>query len=152
MKKTRFTYIFILVLLVLTALAAVRYLSARTYVAENTILVRYGRGEQMVRLDELPLTTVKGAITDARGAVRAIDARGVSAADILRAAGIAPEALSRLTVTASDAYSAELAPGEILQDNNVWLILQDDGSIQLIVFSDVDSRRNVRGVQILEAE
>lgn len=152
MKKTRFTWILIAALLVVTALTAAWHLTTRTQVAENALLIRSNGIEQTLSIGELSLVSVQGEISNAKGEVRAIDAQGVAVADVLRAANVSPESLSRLTVTAADAYSATLTAEDILQDANAWFILQDEGGVQMIVFSDSNSKRNVRNVQILEAE
>lgn len=138
-------------LLLISACFAVWHLTTRTEVARGELLIRQGEAEVRLCLTDLDLSRVQGEVVDGKGDTHAVDAQGLSVADVVRAAGLDVNALTQLTVTAGDAYSAVLSGDEVRQPETAWLILQDDGA-RLIVFGDPDSRRNVSDVAILEAE
>ena len=145
--KKRFTPIFIAALLVLTAIAAAWHLTARTPDTPGAIAVTFGENQTILHAGALTLTDLQGEIVNGKGETIFINAQGVSLPDLLAAAGA--ENASAAAAIASDAYSARLTAGEF---DRAYIILQDDGSFRLVVFSDPDSRRAVRNLTEVIAE
>ena len=141
MKKVEPIKIIVILMVLITAAAAAFHLATRTAVAEGTLRV-----EQVDRVLELPLerlelTAVRGAVVNGRGEERTVDAQGILLDHVLREAGITE--FSEVTVTAGDEYSARVTAEEVAETGKVYLIRQEEGGMQLIVFGDSDSRRNV---------
>ena len=51
-----------------------------------------------------------------------------------------------MTVVADDEYRAEVSAAEIAAEDTVARILQEDGGVQMVVFPDSNSKRNVTNV------
>ncbi len=119
-------------------LAAV-HLTTRTPDAEGEILVD---GEPVVIAD-LQLESVTGNIVNGKGEEKQINALGVSLSEVCGSD------FKTVTLTASDEYSAVVSMGEI---ENAYLILSDDGTLQLIVFGDVNAKRDVKNVVRIDTE
>lgn len=117
----------------LTAILAVMHLTTRTPEAEGAILVN---GEALTIAD-FELQQVTGTIVNAKGEEKSIDAQGIPMGEICSGD------FTTVTVTASDEYHAELYADDL---QNAYLILKDDGTMQLIVFGDESSKRDVKNV------
>lgn len=70
-----------------------------------------------------------------------IDTRGVQLCDILSLAGAS--SYTQVTLVAEDEYSAAVTAEEVDADVQVYVILQEDGGWQLVVFGDPYSKLNV---------
>lgn len=151
MKHKR-TLILISALLIATAAFAFLHLSGRTDVQPGEVIILSNGRERILSVSDLPLTGVDGEITNAKGDVLAVSGSGVPLADVLAGAEIDPYALETVAVIASDEYRAELTSEEIRTPEKVWLTVQEDGSLRLIVFGDPDSRRNVTNVVRMEVK
>lgn len=149
MKKSLRLPILLCALILATALSAVWHLSTRPETESGAILLRLGDQESVIRPDMLSFSIVHLETVNAKGETRSIDGPGILLCDALAAAGIDTDSIESVTVTASDSYSASVT-GEELRAGRVWLTLQADDTWQLVLPEDADSRRNVRGVQLLE--
>lgn len=147
MKKNKMLWLVGIVLL-MTAAAAVLHLTTRTEVPEGQLLVACDGKETEIAISELKLQTVQGTISNAKGDKREINAQGVPVADVLEKAGA--ENFSAVAVAADDEYRAELTAEEAADRQNVFFILQEEGGVQLIVFTDNNSKRNVSNAVRLE--
>lgn len=143
MKHNRFAAIVILVLAVLTAAAAGIHLATRTPAAEGALRVEQPGGVAHVRLDELELAPVQGAIRNGKGDELTVDGQGALLSVVLERAGVTE--FARITVTADDEYSAVVTAEEVFQPDKVYLILEN-GGMRLVVFGDENSKRNVSDV------
>ena len=52
----------------------------------------------------------------------------------------------QVTVTADDEYSAVVTAEELAAPDKVYLIAQEEDGVQLVVFGDSNSKRNVSNV------
>lgn len=147
MKKNNVILLLGAVLLV-TMAVAVLHLSTRTVVPEGHLLVTCDGKETEIAVSKLKLQTVRGTISNAKGDKRTIDAQGVAVATILSEAGISE--CSTVVIVAEDEYRAELTAEEAFSVEGVYIILQEEGGVQLIVFSDINSKRSVSNVVRLE--
>ena len=144
MKKNRVVVSVIIALVAVTALAAVIHLTTRVSVPEGVLLVEAAGQAKEVAWDKLELTAVQGTLVNGKGEERPIDAQGILLRDVLEDIGVSVE--TEVTVIAQDEYSASVTAQEIETDGQVYLAATEDGGIQMVVFGDSDSKRNVTGV------
>lgn len=143
MRKISLTQVLICVIVLVTAVVACFYLTTRTAVSEGTLRIEHGSQVLELSLDQLEWTSVQGTIRNGKGEESTVDALGILLADVLKAANVE---VSTVTITADDEYSAKVTPEEIADPGKVYLIREEDGGIQLIVFGDENSKRNVSNV------
>ena len=144
MKKISPTQAIICAIVVITAAVAAFYLTTRTAVSEGTLRIEYGSQVQELPLDRLEWISVQGIVRNGKGEENDVDAQGILFADVLKAANVGE--FSTVTVTADDEYSAEVTSEETADPGKVYLIKQEGGGVQLIVFCDENSKRNVSDV------
>ena len=137
--KNKKLLIIIALLIVLTAIIAVTHLTTRTPEIEGEVLVN---GES-VKIASFDMSPVSGTIVNGKGEETQIDAQGVALSEVCSGD------FDSVTVTAADEYHASVNADEI---QNAYLILNDDGSLQLIVFGDANQKRCVRNVARIDTE
>lgn len=142
-------YILLLSLLVLTALLAGWYLTTRDTVPENSIRVTWAGKTTDLDVTNLTGEPVKGTLVSGKGKETAIDTTGLSLQAALAAARVDTAAVESVTVTAQDAFSAELSGEEMREEGKAYLILENGGAT-LVVFGDSNSKRNVRQVMQID--
>lgn len=145
MKNNRTLLLILAALILLTGIVAAVHLTTRAAAPEGTLLVQQGSGEdQTLAIEDLPLGPVQGTVVNGKGEERTIDDQGILLSDALKRAGIgAPDGV---TVTGDDEYSAQVTGEEIAEPDRVYLVRQENGRLQLIVFGDSNSKRNVSDV------
>lgn len=141
-KKTAF--LLVVAVLLLTAVLAVVHLTTREQVETGRLVVSYQNKQQEVVFTKLPLQQIQGTISNAKGQTFSVDAKGLSAEAFLAELNIT--GFSKMTVVADDEYRAEVSAAEIAAEDTVALILQEDGGVQMVVFPDSNSKRNVTNV------
>ena len=139
-------------LVTLTGIFAAAHLTTRAAAPEHALVICAGGAETVLDMDAVEWEEVRGETVNGRGEVNAIEAPGLPLGELLAAAGIDPESVAEVRAIASDAYSATMTGEEVRAEGTVCLIRRDDGSCQMVVFGDPNSRRNVRDVERLEAE
>lgn len=144
MKRNRVVVLIIIALVAVTALAAVIHLTTRVSVPEGVLLVETAGQTKEVAWGRLELMSVQGTLINGKGEERTIEAQGILLRDMLEGIGASVE--TEVTVIAEDEYSASVTAEEIKADGQVYLAATDDGGIQLVVFGDSNSKRNVSGV------
>lgn len=120
----------------MTAVLAVLHLTTRTPEIEGAVLVN---GES-VQLTELELSRVTGTIVNGKGEEKQVDAQGILLSEIC-------VEFSEATVTAADEYSAVVDEQD---SENAYLIVEEDGSLRLVVFGDENARRDVKNVSRID--
>ena len=143
MKNKRVYLIILAVLVVITAVLAVVHVTTRERIPDGAVLIRQKGEERYVTPKAQFQTAVKGTIVNGKGEEKIIDAKGIALKDLAKGE------FNRATVIASDEYSAVVNAAEA---DNAYLILSDDGSVQLVVFGDTNSKRAVRNVAIVSFE
>lgn len=149
MKKNR-VVLLISALVLLTAAAAAVRLSGRAVPAAGTLRIEKGGNAVELPVAELELANVRGTVVNGKGESRAIDSQGLLLSAVLDAADVQAEA--QVTVTADDAYSAAVSAAELSAPDMVYLIQQEDGGMQMVVFGDANSKRNVSNVAMVTVE
>lgn len=150
MKKVEPVKIAIVILVFITAIVAIFYLSTRPTASEGTLRIENGGQIIELPLNRLGFIPVRGTVVNGKGEERTVDAQGVLLIEVLREAGI--EEFSEVTVTADDAYNAMVTAAEIAEPDRVYLIQQDEGGLRLIVFGDSNSKRSVSDVASLSVQ
>lgn len=144
MKRNKVLLLIIIALAAATTLVAVIHLNTRVSAPEGVLLVEAGDHTEEIVWDRLELTAVRGTLVNGKGEERGVDTRGILLRDMLEYAGVSAE--TEVTVIAEDEYSASVTAAEIEADGQVYLAASEDGGVQLVVFGDSNSKRNVTGV------
>ena len=144
MKRNKVVLLIIIALAAATALVAVIHLNTRVSAPEGVLLVETADHTEEIVWDRLELTAVQGTLVNGKGEERGVDARGILLRDVLKYAGVSAE--TEVTVIAEDEYRASVTAAEIEADGQVDLAALEDGGVQLVVFGDSNSKRNVTGV------
>lgn len=110
----------------------------------GTVLVEYGGKVEELSLDRVELTAVRGTVINGKGQERKVDAQGAPLSAVLAEAGIT--SYTQTAVTADDEYSVTVTQEEAAAPDRVFLIVQEGERIQLLVFGDPNSKRNVANV------
>lgn len=138
----------IVLLCVLTAVLALIHMNSRPQVAENSIDIISGTTTTSISLDDISLIDVKGTIVNGKGETKDINAKGCLLSSLLNQAKVT--VTDSVKVIASDEYSATITADE-LKGDAVYLI-QNEDSYQLLVFTDQNSKRNVKDVERIEIQ
>lgn len=148
MKKNTRIYILIAILVMLTsAFAALRF-ATREEIPGGTLQIETSDRTIRVRFSDLELENVSGTIVNGKGEEKAVDAQGIPLSGLLNQYQI--EGFTEVTAEADDTYSAVITAEEAAVPGKVSLIAQEDGGVQMVVFGDANSKRNVSGVVILK--
>lgn len=147
MKKTKPIYIVIAVLVLLTAIAAAVHFATRTNVPEGSLRVEYGGKAVDLAVGRLELSPVQGTVRNSKGEEKSIDGQGILLSRVLEQAGAGE--YSAVTITAGDEYSAVVTAEEAAEAGRVYLLLEEDCSLRLVVFGDENSKRNVSDVKLV---
>ena len=150
MKKVEPVKIVIIVLVLITTVVAIFYLTTRPATQEGILRIENGGQVIELPLERLTFASVHGTTVNGKGEERTIDAQGILLDQILREAGISE--FTEVTVTADDAYNAVVTAEEIAEPDRVYLIQQDEGGLRLIVFVDRNSTRSVSYVEYLSVK
>ncbi len=144
-------YILLLALLTVTALLTMWYLTTRDAVPEKTVRVTWAGKTIDLDAAKLNREPVKGTLVNGKGQERTVDTMGLSLAQVLSDAHVDVDAIELITVTAQDAFSAQVTGDEIRQEGKAYLILEED-DVVLVVFGDTNSKRNVRQVAQIDVQ
>lgn len=144
--KNRKLFIIVIILVVLTVLLAVTYLSGREQIAENTVLLTVGGKNQTVSLDNLSYQSISGVRVNGKGEEIPVSGQGVSLSDLLAQCGVTK--YETVTVVSDDSYSAQVHADEAENAN----FLLEEGTLRLIVFGDSNSKRSVSNIKQITIE
>lgn len=150
--KKRLIPIILAVLIIATAAVAAWHLTTREQYESGGLTVQYDDQQIVLRAESLSLTQVTGETVNGKGETSAVDAQGIELAEALSSAGIDTAAIGSIEAVASDEYRAEITGDELRESGKVYLILDSDGSFQMIVFGDANSKRNVRDLVAIELQ
>jgi len=133
----------ILVLVVLTGIAAYFLLSTREEVTEGTVQVTIDGHPQTLKLSALPYEPVSGVRVDGKGESIPGAGDGIYVKALLETQKVSSYA--KVTVVSDDSYSAELTAEKIAEEGKAYLMLDED-YLRLVVFGDPNSKRSVSNV------
>lgn len=144
MKRTSRSTWLIAALTLLTAALAMAYLATRDTAPIGTVRIESPGKTADIALSQLELSSIKGSILNGKGEEKVIETQGLPMSQLLQQNRF--EGFSSVTVTADDAYSAAVTAEEIASPGRIYLTLQEDDGIRLLVFGDADSKRQVSNV------
>ena len=142
--KTNKVKVFVIVLAVLAAAAAVLHLNTRKVVAEGTLSVTVKGAETTLDISEFAYKQVTGSRMNGKGETIQIDAQGVALKDVLAMAKAAD--YETVTIYSDDSYSAVVTAEEVEDGTKAFLIVGDENELRLVVFGDTNSKRSVSNV------
>ena len=148
-KKIKITC---LLLLGIAILVGILHVSRWEEVPSQRLVVEWEGKKKEISFSDLSLMAVHGTQKTAKGEIREIDAKGCLLKTALEVAVGAPIDAEKATVFAGDGFSAEVTAEEWEQPEQVYLILREDETIQLLVLGDSDSKRNVKDVERILVE
>ena len=145
MKKIKPINAVIAALVLLTIVSAAVHFATRTDV--GMLRVEYSGTAVELSVDRLELEPVRGTLRSGKGEELTIDGQGLPLSQVLERAGAGK--YSVVTVTANDEYSAVVTAEEVADPGRVYLLLEEDGSLRLVVFGDENRKRNVSDVRLV---
>lgn len=141
--KTHKALLLILVLVMITGIAAWFHLTSREEVAAGTLQITVNGNTQTIELAALDYAPVSGVRVNGKGETISVEGRGILVKDLLASTKIA--SYSKVTVVSDDSYTAELTAEEVAEDGKAWLLLEQP-YLRLVVFGDQNSKRSVSNV------
>lgn len=141
--KTHKALLLILVLVMITGIAAWFHLTSREEAAEGTLQITVSGNTQTIELAALDYAPVSGVRVNGKGETISVEGRGILVKDLLASTKIA--SYSKVTVVSDDSYTAELTAEEVAEDGKAWLLLEQP-YLRLVVFGDQNSKRSVSNV------
>ena len=137
MKHKKAVFGIIAVLVLMTAVLTIVHLRTRDQVPEGALLVNYNGKAIYVEVDKLNTEAVSGTVTNGKGEEKAIQGQGLPLFSLLDGA------FQSAVVSAEDEYTATVGMEDA---ENAFLILNEDGSLRLVVFGDPNAKRDVKQV------
>lgn len=142
MKKHR-VLAFILVLVLVTGIAAWLHLTTREEVPQGTLQIMVNGEARTVKLSDLGYEQVSGVRVNGKGESIPVEGQGILLKDLLSGEQVGP--FQKVTIVADDSYSAELTAEEVAAEDKAYLLLEED-SLRLVVFGDENSKRSITNV------
>lgn len=144
MKKNKLTIAIIAALVIITTVTAAIHLSTRQTPPKGVLRIEAQDKTVDLPLSELNLSPVHGTVMNAKGDPKEIDGQGLLLSGVLDKAG--STGYTQVSAVADDEYSATVTAEEIGESGRVYLLLEEGEQLQLLVFGDTNSKRNVSHV------
>lgn len=141
--KTHKALLLILVLVIITGIAAWFHLTSREVVAEGTLQITVSGNTKTIELAALDYAPVSGVRVNGKGETISVEGRGILVKDLLASTKIA--SYSKVTVVSDDSYTADLTAEEVAESGKAYLLLEQP-YLRLVVFGDQNSKRSVSNV------
>lgn len=148
MKKHK-ALIFVIILAVLTGIAAIVHLNTRETVPEHAVAVSYEDETVYVDLDSLTYEHVSGVRINGKGEEKKVEGQGILVKDML--ANLQILDYDTISIVSDDSYTAEVTAPEVSEDDKVYLMYEEE-ELRLIVFGDTDSKRSVSNVVKIDVQ
>ena len=142
--KTSKVKIFVIVLLSFTIIVAFLHLNTREDIAEGTLLLSIADKSVTIDISEFAYKQVTGVRMNGKGEEIEVNASGISLKNILEQQKI--KNYTKVLVFSDDSYSAEILAEELEKDDKVFLIVDEEKTLRLVVFGDTNSKRSVSNV------
>lgn len=142
--KTSKVKIFVIVLLSFTIIVAFLHLNTREDIAEGTLLLSIADKSVTIDISEFAYKQVTGVRMNGKGEEIEVNASGISLKNILEQQKI--KNYTKVLVFSDDSYSAEILAEELETDDKVFLIVDEEKTLRLVVFGDTNSKRSVSNV------
>lgn len=147
--KSKKLIIFVIAIGLLAVFSGIVYFGTIEENPENTLRITYNEKEIFSDYTKLDYKEVTGTSVNGKGEEKQLEGKAVLLKDILEKEEITQ--YSKVVAVAEDAYQAEITKDEILEEEKVYLFLEDN-TLRLIVFGDKNSKRNVSNVVQLIVE
>lgn len=148
MKKHK-ALIFVIILVVLTGIAAIVHLTTREAVPEHSVAITYEGETICVDLDELAYRQVSGVRINGKGEEKPVEGQGILLKDMLEALQILN--YESISIASDDSYTAEVNLAEVQAEDKVYLMYEEK-ELRLVVFGDTDSKRSVSNVVKIDVQ
>lgn len=142
--KTHKVKIFVIVLLSLTIIIALIHLNMWKPIADGTLLISAQDKSVTVDISKFEYEQVTGIRVNGKGEEIEIDALGISLKDVLTQVKI--QNYTKVVVISDDSYKAEILAEEIEVESKAFLIVEEEKTLRLVVFGDINSKRSVSNV------
>ena len=130
---------------------------------DGAVTLKNGGKTVQIPLGELDQMAFSGETVNGKGERATHDYHGVPLKTLLEDQQVDLGAVSAVTVTAADQFSADYTIDEINEEGKVWLAVRVDGQsvegvdpgtpgAQMVVFGDPNSKRNVRCLTEIETK
>lgn len=147
MKKLKPIYAVFAALVLLTIIAAAVHFATRIDVPEGTLRVEFGGKATELAVGKLELCPIQDTVRNGKGEELPVDGQGILLGKLLEQADVGE--YSTVIITADDEYSAAVTAEEAAESDRVYLFVEEDGSLRLVVFGDQNSKRNVSNVKLV---
>lgn len=148
MKTRKISILLLLVLCAAVLLFAVWHFGTRNVVESGKVQIITAGAKTELAFDKIDMTEIHGQVVNGKGEERSVDGKGALLSSVLATAGVTVQ--TEVKVTSDDEYSAVVTAEEVSAPDKVYLMLQEDGEIQMVVFGDANSKRNVTNVKVIE--
>lgn len=142
--KSRKIIIFVAILFLLTAIAAVIHLNTREEIPENALKITVGDKEYFIDIEKLEYKHVEGTRVNGKGEEITVDGQGIRLQKVLENVDITE--YSEVSVISDDSYSASLSSEEVADTEKAFLLRQEEKGLRLVVFGDENSKRSVSNI------
>ena len=136
--------IFVILLVSLTIIVAFIHWNTRESIAEGTLLLSIGDESIIIDISKFDYEQVTGIRMNGKGEELIVDALGISLKSILEKENI--QNYKKVVVFSKDSYNAEILAEEVEKDSKVFLIVEEEKELRLVVFGDTNSKRSVSNV------
>ncbi len=142
--KTHKVRIFIILLVSFTIVVAFIHLTTWETIAQGTLLISTGDTSVTVDISKFDYEQVTGIRMNGKGEELTVNAPGISLKDVLEQQKI--HSYTKVIIFSDDSYHAEVLAEEVEKDAKVFLIVEEDKTLRLVVFGDTNSKRSVSNV------
>lgn len=145
----------IVVLCLATIISVSVFQVMRESIPKSVLTINYVGNKTIVDPFRLERIDVKGTITDGKGDKKDISSKGFRLIDCINMAKVPEEGYNTARILSEDGYAAELTRDEARDDKKTFFIINEDKetkaqTLQLVVFGDSDSKRQVKNVTMIE--
>ena len=116
--KSHKVAILTIVLVIITAIAAIVHLSTRKEIPEHALLISVNEKEILLDADKFEYEKVSGIRVNGKGEEIPVEAPGISLQDVLVHAGV--EHFEHAVIESDDSYRAEVSQAEIREEGKVY--------------------------------
>lgn len=149
-SKKKIFGLFVLLALVI-ALAAAINRANRPQIDASTIAVECGGKTTVLELEKLPYEFVEGTLVNGKQQKVEVSGQGARLVAVLAMADLDSAEVQTVVVTADDSYTAQITGEELLDNEGIYL-LREENEVRLVVFGDLNRKRNVSDVKQLSVE
>ena len=141
-KETKVILLITAILFIIICIFSILHQECRIKKDEGALQILYNGKINTVSTDQLKMKTVEGIIKNGKGEKLEINISGAGLKKVLE-----KYTYEKVAAVADDEYSVQILAEET---EKAYLIVKDDGSLQLVIFGDENSKRAVKKLIRLE--